>query len=385
MTTPKQSGDSIIIDALINKTDSIYEAVKEAYPDWDDEKIMQYISTKGDELRACADSNFDDNDSINPIIYYRINIMPLYKCPVCNIDIEDDQMYIKNKKMYHRSCRKELVFPDKETSDNILFNIVNNIIGNNDDFNNDNTVDFLNQFLEEFNYETKIALKNGCIVEASPKSAKERIHRKVRSKKIGPANKDLDRTPVKDSDNDPTQTIDGKRALKKRIRYNKKNRHKFKEATEFLDIIKDKSCDWDNIATMIENFKDCVNTFKFINKCKPVLNDDGFHSKIIESIDNIFSSKIIKIPIGVVSATDKDANINIYNDCKKVCEDISRWHSFTWVERKIVNDMAIFYAIGDTTPSDLYLESKIIDNVNVIPSNNDESNIIQIINGDTNV
>ena len=87
---------------------------------------------------------------------------------------------------------------------------------------------------------------NQFIVETSPTSINKRVQRQMKHDRIGPQVSHLGRqvddiTDHEPADhNDPTTTLRGKHALRKRIKHNKAHPNQFREAVEFLRVNSEK-------------------------------------------------------------------------------------------------------------------------------------------------
>lgn len=137
----------------------------------------------------------NQNGPMDVVVQYEIITQPNEVCPHCKQAIREKEYYSDDgNKWYHRSCRGEVNRQEH------------------------NGVDIANAFAQFFSQGIGESIKysdteNGILLEALPKSVRERLHRRTRkvSKKEG----DRPEPVIKrDADNDPRQTSKGRASLK---------------------------------------------------------------------------------------------------------------------------------------------------------------------------
>lgn len=213
------------------------------------------------------------------------------------------------------------------------------------------------------------------IDEAQAQGVGERVARRTRMPKVTPTSRNMDQTPRKPANNDPTKTPRGKVAVKRRGEKNKKDSDKFREqacSDACESLLK---CDDDEqVAVAAESLQNPIAV------CRELREIGDERATRIESIvRNVRSTTPSEqVVSGLIRPTVKD-ELGAFDKSIAALNEAIEWgYKFGWIERIPLKGGIISYKVcADNTPSELYMERKQMKDRDVLRPR-DRSNIIQI-------
>lgn len=206
------------------------------------------------------------------------------------------------------------------------------------------------------------------ITEATPKSAEERVHRRTRLKK---PDKVRDPRPVakKEGDNDPRSSSRGRRNLtghrkEKQDRWKRDHPEKFTEAIEFINTYRDKPS---------EINEEVINRLQYPGRLIKLLHESARRD---DSINNMAGMVWAIMAESAVKSAEFSCMVNKDNDklyCVKEAraeaEAINLLKSLVWIEKRQVNNIISYRAVGDRAPSKLFAEGRSNNNAFLLDDN----------------
>jgi len=221
----------------------------------------------------------------------------------------------------------------------------------------------------------------GEITETQRQGVDERVARKVRVKKVTPRTKNIDATPHRPANNDPTKTSVGKAAVRRQGKRNKAHPERFAEnkivSTAFIEAAINATRG--QIVKMAESINPISESIAIRKAVEQYGDGDGKLSKIDEIIHNVWGDTLIVEYAGI--AVDKQSDLTTFDNAASILNEMNNWGvEFCWIERIRNNNANIYKVYGDTTPSKTYSEHKGLSDRDLILSG-DRANIIQIIYG----
>jgi hypothetical protein len=404
---------------------TIQESLEEEYGNWGDDQVLDFMNKRGDEFMSQIDDNIEPECPVldtTPIY----NMMADRRCPHCDEQIHEKGVgYTEDtNQFHHRQCGKPINMIDSDTDLSRIFaNLMNEFMEVDKE-----AIDFLvarriaslfgdhphvmvtekgeigflgliNGILGSLGYESICCqlddedrlegfdVYKKPMTEAQNQGTIERVHRRTRLPKVTPASKDSrDLTPRKPANNDPTKTGRGKNALKRQIKKNKRNAHKFKtrysEAVELFDSLRPDGS-WksdDLIAESVSKIEDPIAAHKLAVELS---SKDVKFGSVAETIHNIFEDQLIELTAAVCNAGKIDEELESFEKAQSLLSEIKDWGApFMWIERFEKNGVVIYKAVGDYPPSAVYEERCGDKNRTILPHDADKSKIIQVVYGD---
>lgn len=238
-------------------------------------------------------------------------------------------------------------------------------------------IHFYNGLAFGFGIPASIWFIKNYITEAQTQGTKERVDRRTRPPKVTPPEKDMDQTPHKDADNDPTKTSRGRAAVRRQGERNKKRANKFAEKRRFSSESLNKMVQVDDseaakIAGMMDD---------------PILSlneatDAGEH-KLAEIISHVWEGMPLERYAGIAKQNDLKSELAAFDRAVALREGMDRTgNDLCWIERVSKSGGIVVYkSCSDKKPSKLYESHRESKDRELILST-DRANIIRIVHGD---
>ena len=218
--------------------------------------------------------------------------------------------------------------------------------------------------------------------ETQPQGVRERVARKIRLPKVHPPTKNIDSTPHRPANNDPTNTSRGRASVRRQGKRNKMHATKFrKEAMKEVAVLDDAT-----IAEWVKGLEDPIAASIGINELMTEsidLKDKYVHINSI--IKNVWNNQLIERVAGMASYKNISQELAVFDTAVKMLAEMKDWGiPFCWIERVLNSNVVIYKACGDWPPSKVFIEHRLCEDRHVILST-DRAKIIEIITETNNV